>query len=511
MAFGVRAVLARTHGRLVYALDDAYIHMAIAKNLARHGVWGCTPFHFSASSSSLLWTALLGLSYLVSGVHDVTPLVLNAALAAATLAVADRHLVTFGTQPVLRATTLVGLTVAFPLPGMVLLGMEHILHVLLTIAFAGMAVTRLTADDGDASSWGRRDWSLSVVAGLLAASRYEGLFLVGLVCLACAAFGHWRRAVGIFASALAPIVAFGALSVANGFLFFPNSLMLKAGGETASVWTVLLKPFGREDLMALLKGRGLETLLLAGLAAALVWAIAGRRMRRAQVLMPALLALMIALHVHFAFSSSFWVYRYDAYLLGFGIFACAVSMTGPRGRVVGALPAIAIAALVWGVSDVRGGLVSAQEVAAAGNTHLEHYMAAQFVQQYFPDQTVVINDLGAVSYFTDARILDMFGLGDMEPLTIRRRTGGYTKADVEAWTAPRRPALAMVQLGWAWVTPRVPDDWLEAAEVEVTPGGQVIGFFATTHDFDQRRKIAADVAGFYGPLANPLGYRVHLY
>ena len=51
VATSVNASLAGTHGVLVYAVDDAYIHMAVAKNLARHGIWGCTPFHFSSSSS----------------------------------------------------------------------------------------------------------------------------------------------------------------------------------------------------------------------------------------------------------------------------------------------------------------------------------------------------------------------------------------------------------------------------------------------------------------------------
>jgi len=34
------AATARTGGRLVYPLDDPYIHMAMAKNLSLHGVWG---------------------------------------------------------------------------------------------------------------------------------------------------------------------------------------------------------------------------------------------------------------------------------------------------------------------------------------------------------------------------------------------------------------------------------------------------------------------------------------
>src|SRR4051794_10962657 len=69
--------LPRTGGHLVYALDDPYIHMAIAKNLAFHGVWGVSADAFSSASSSPLWTLLLAGLFKVFGNHPGIPLVLN--------------------------------------------------------------------------------------------------------------------------------------------------------------------------------------------------------------------------------------------------------------------------------------------------------------------------------------------------------------------------------------------------------------------------------------------------
>ena len=457
-----------------------------------------------------MWTFGLGVAYWISRVRDWTPFALNLVFALASLLVVDAALRRFAASPLLRAAALVGIVVAFPLPGMVLLGMEHVLHLLLTLGFAAAVVLVLSTPVQDARVETQSTLALCALAALVAGSRYEGFFLVGLGCLAFLLRRQPLRAVAIGAAALAPVAAFGAVSVANGSYFLPNPLMVKAVGENAGALSALLKPFGSEDLAFFQNNRAMPILLGLALFGALVQWRAHRQLARPSVLMPLLLAGMILLHGHFVFSPLYWAYRYDAYLVGFGLFVAAVVLADLPGTWRfggGAAPALALVLLVPLVADVREGLFPAAEVEGMRNTYLEEYQTAEFIRLYYPTDAVIVNDLGAVTYYTEARILDLVGLGDIEPVRIMRHAT-YTSRDVTAWTAPYRPRAAILQLGWGVVGPLIPPEWVRVAVVEVPPHRHRVGFFAV--DPKEAWALRASVEQHFQNLAPRLGYRVKL-
>jgi hypothetical protein len=171
------------------------------------------------------------------------------------------------------------------------------------------------------------------------------------------------------------------------------------------------------------------------------------------------------------------------------------------------LPALLVASLVAVVGDVREGIVPDAEIEGMRGTYLEEYQTAQLIRGYYPGAAVIVNDLGAVTYYTQARILDLVGLGDLEPLVIMRHTA-YTSREVTAWTAPYRPKIAVVSLGWSMAVPLIPREWVRVAVVEMPPHGHPVGFFAV--DPKESWTLRASVAQHFGSLSRTYGYRIKL-
>ena len=129
------AILRLNDGHLAYTLDDPYIHLALAENLAQ-GHYGVNATEHSAPSSSILWPFLLA-PFAGGSLGPVAPLILNWVAACLTIVVFSKLAATAlpdpGNTPAVRLlhpllVCLIVLTTN--LVGLAYTGMEHSLSLI---------------------------------------------------------------------------------------------------------------------------------------------------------------------------------------------------------------------------------------------------------------------------------------------------------------------------------------------------------------------------------------------
>jgi len=453
-------------GVFTYALDDAYIHMALAKNLALHGVFGATPFEFTSASSSPLWTLLLALGFKLFGVRDTLPLVLTTLASVGLLVTVEHVLRHFRVGTLARAITLPWVAGAAPLVAIIFGGMEHPLQLLIDVAFVYLAVRVAHRSE---LRWDALAFGTLALAAAACAVRYEGALLVALVSLLLATRGRWGLAVAVAAAGAAPLVAWGLVSVANGGFFLPNSVLVKSSDS--------LLQLAISGGMSAYVGRIRDTLttaypvyaLLAASASLLVLQIR----RGASGWDPAVLfaGLAIAVSVtHLFVGQVGWFFRYEDYmivLLAVGIVAqLAQVLRGTRARlsvvtvVVGVL---VVAAAVSGVT--RGVLALRSTPRAMENIYEQMYQTAHFLKENPQYDSVAIGDLGAVSYYNDGlRILDLEGLAEQGVALESLGRQNATEADIAALAAQDGCDIAIVFPEYF----DLPDEWVEVGRWRIS-------------------------------------------
>lgn len=132
LCYYISSVL-KTDGHYIYPLDDAYIHLAMAKNFALYEVWGMTKYQFSSSSSSPLFTYILSVLIKIFGNSDQISLYFNTVFSVGILYLLSEYYA--GIFKEVKRTVLAVLFTVFliVLPLNILSGMEHILQVFLFV------------------------------------------------------------------------------------------------------------------------------------------------------------------------------------------------------------------------------------------------------------------------------------------------------------------------------------------------------------------------------------------
>ncbi len=471
------AALVRVHaGVVVYPLDDSYIHMALGRTLATSGVWGVQPSDWSAASSSPLYTVMLaGLSLLwPTSLLDFSfaPLLLNMAVGVTLL---------YRLRRSLGAAAL--LFLAGPLVPLTLLGMEHLLHILLVLPLATLGVAALSQPRP-------RYAALALLTIAAVSCRYESLVVTLMLCGFSLLRRRWILAALFPLASALPLCACGALWMAHGGWFEPNSLLLKAPlphGSlrlvAAGILNTLHLNFYRKSYPSAVTLIAITTITALHTLGALAASRSSGRQLTPAVLLGILAVVSSA--AQYCFGSVGWLYRYEAWLLMLNAVACLALLPG---RAM-----IAVLALVL---LPRAYLDTRDTQTAPTDRLYQHFAAADFVATFYPHRTVAVNDLGIMAWFSHATVLDVFGLGSNEPVAMRR-AHDYDADAVARWTARRHVAVAILEPCWSEIARITPASW-SLVETWQFPRNTVfydrtVGFYAPTPDGAAilRRDLAA--------------------
>jgi hypothetical protein len=458
------ACLRAAGGHFVYALDDSYIGMAMARSLAQHGVWGITRFGFTSSSSSPLFTLLLAAAYRITGIHEITPVILSSGFGALAVFLADRYAARFlAFGP--RTVVLAAFVLLTPLIEIGLLGMEHTLHLCLVLGFLILFE--------EAGSSPRR---LAAVTALMVATRYEGLFLVAAAALLLMHDRRWRALAWMLAGAALAVVAYGIFSVAHGAWFLPNSVALKGS-----------VPHGGSAIFALVRRFVHAPTVSVPMLALAVAAVGLWRSRPQCARFAFLIAIAGFLHLTSAGIGSAW--RYEAYLAGTAALAIGFAFPSSRCFARGTWYTFLIVS-VFAISLLYGR-------ASAAIGELPHYsraidsqqwQMARFLETYFPTSSVAANDIGAISFLTDIHCIDLVGLADTD-IFRAKRSHRYTTEFLAQEADDRGVQIAIVYDSWfngktGFYTdgPAIPKQWIRVAQLQVpystNLGDEVVSLYA---------------------------------
>ncbi len=419
-----------------FPLDDSWIHLQFARNLAEGHGFAYNPGVPVAGSTAPLWTVLLAAAFALGGSHPAWAKLIGIAATLATTLLARRLALAWTESPALGLLAGVLTALSGPLIWGALSGMEVSVAALLVTA-ALLAHTR------------EREWATAILLGLATLARPEAALLVPLVWVARPlTLGRTVILFGTIGAIIAPSVAF---NLATAGTPWPATAAAKIEGGLVG-----LLSGAREPLATTLLSRAwqfeaewagvlwsvnmlLPLLLLPGLA------LLARRLGRAALPAAVLLLQPIGMALLAPYRGpAFQEGRYASHLLPIAI-AVAVMNLAPspsplslRGRGFG------FPSPLWGEGQGEGRRSAARWVlaaalviaalsalpAAAGRyawavqnidamqVHLGRWVAAHTP----PEARLGVNDVGAIAYVSRREVVDLMGL--VTPAIIPYRRDG---------------------------------------------------------------------------------------
>lgn len=403
---------AKTEGHFTYIIDDAYIHLAVAKNFAFYDVWGITKYKFSSTSSSPLFTYLLSILIKVFGNNDQLPLYFNAVFGIGTVAVLFKFFsgIFIRVKNVLMAILFTLFFAVLHLQ--VLAGMEHVFHTFL------LALNILCLSNFKNRSAAFGFYSSLFIMGLV---RFESMFYFVVIASVFMLIKKWKESVLTLIAGFLPILIFCYFNYQQDGYLFPNSIVVK--GTKLSFDANFLHQVKVITVDNFLMNISFYKLGFFPILMCLVLILKDVGKKNFQELIKGnflLIVISLLMICQSMFADLKGGFRYEAYILtGFSM-ALIPKVKGilenfreyiKKEKVLSFL--ILLNMLLLGYKTVYAHFVI---INGGKNIYEQQVQSARFLHTYYNDAKIVANDIGAVSYYTDIHLLDIAGLGSKETI-----------------------------------------------------------------------------------------------
>ena len=413
-------------GEFAYGRDDPYIHLTMARNLVENGVWGISEDNPTSSSSSPLWTLILSAGFGVFGYNDEIPFYLNLIIALVLIVQLIKLFSRFSENKIAVLIWVNIIVYSAYLPRVVFMGMEHTMHIVLIV----YVLSRLSDFVQDVRRLDLRFW---VAIVLMSAVRYESLLIVGFLCLYFILSKKYKYAAFTLALGLLPGIVVGIFNLSIGGWVLPNSVLLRRSifeFQWALPFT-LVNNFFRS-----LQFRYEFPLIITLIFLALTKSDPKKNLKYSSFLAIAFLGIGTAV-IHSMLG--LMVARYFFYILVILLIALAIGQLIHMGEKKLTIPIpkdtlnllritlmiILSVGLFWnGLMDTR------KTVLASKNIYEQQLQTSKFLGTYYQKEVTGVFDIGAVSFYSDTRIIDVAGLANNQVATLIN-SGTYDSKSLE--------------------------------------------------------------------------------
>lgn len=456
--------LSKTDGHYVYLIDDAYIHLAMAKNFALHDVWGITKYEFSSTSSSPLFTYLLSVLIKVFGNNDQIPLYFNAVFGVGTVFILNQYF-----SGVFNSVKNIILSVLFTLffsvlHLQVLMGMEHVLHVFLFT----LNIFCLSNFKNKYSVFG---FYLSLL--LMGLVRFESMFYFVILAFVFILIKKWKEAFLTLLVGFIPIAIFCYFNYQHDGYLFPNSVVVKGTKFTFdSNFPHQLKSIFLDNFLFNI------SFYKIGFFPIVIGVILILRDFKKKnfndVIKDNFLLIVISLLMtcHSMFADLKGNFRYEAYILAGFSMVLIPKLKGffedfkiyiKKEKLISVLIMMNILLLIYKNAFAHKLLENGGK-----NIYEQQIQSAKFLHAYYNESKIVANDIGAITYFTDIHLLDIVGLGSKEMIPFSENKK-YPDINFEnflsQYTYNNKYDVAVIYDDW--FQGHVPKTWKKAAVLKI--------------------------------------------